>query len=463
MNKVQEESFKAWLDVERELSTGTVGSRISNCKRVEHYEGDLDAHYDADGLAGLMDRLNPKRPEHKVLINGNIYNGTATLKSAVGLYRDFRDAGGGEAGSTEVPSKRFSQIRGPRSALPDDLRLIELKYAWNCESCGTRLPIGRQAYWSPKARGRAWCLMCLTQENAITPNRDVQDADGGEADSTEAPQAEQQSQVRRTRQPAADWPAWPTPGDEDLSELARAMTPLVRFLDPGIVYAVVEDNRRMGAGWSSRLKALGVDPAIYLWEGSPCAFPGIRRYAGSTESAVFRQRAAADEVPPQCLALDDNDYPKHLWAFAFTGKPFRKRGPDGYQLAHLFDHKEHGNRWREELDVPPEAGEPVLPYGLFTSAANSAYVPGAFLRPTDFSHRLRSLIQRRALQLYGSICRIVPPPLSVKLCEDRNWSLDNFQWSTPVGGMDNVPDFLEFRRERLGELFDKRHAALRTD
>ena len=284
----------------------------------------------------------------------------------------------------------------------------------------------------------------------------------GEADSTEAP-AKQRRQVRPTRPQRADWPVWPTPSDEGLLELARAMTPFVRFLDPGIVYAVVEDNRRMGADWSSRLEALGIDPLVYLWEGSPCAFPGVRRYTGSTEIAVFRQRATAEEIPPQCLALDDNDYPKQLWAFALTGKPFRKRGPDGYQLAHLFDHKEHGNRWREELDVLPGAREPVLPYGLFTSAANSAYVPGAFLRPTDFSPKLRSLVQRRALQLYGNICRMVPPPMVVKPCEDPNWDLDNFRWSTPVGGMDNVPNFLEFRRERMGELFDKRYAALRTN
>ena len=380
MQETNESGFRRWLRTDKRYQPRSISDAVSRCHRVERFEGDLDAHYDADGLAGLMDRLNPKRPEeHRVRIDGNIYKGTATLKSAVVLYRDFRDAG------------------------------------------------------------------------------------SGQADSTEAPPAKQRPPVRRTRQPGADWPAWPTPSDEDLRELARAMTPFVRFLDPGIVYAVVEDNRRMGADWSSRLEALGIDSAIYLWEGSPCVFPGVRRYAGSTEIAVFRQRAAAGEVPPQCLALDDNDYPKHLWAFAFTGKPFRKRGPDSYQLAHLFDHKEYGNRWREELDIPPDAREPVLPYGLFTSAANSAYVPGAFLRPTDFSPRLRSLIQRRARQLYGRICRIVPPPLAVKPCDDQNWSLDNFQWSTPVGGMDNIPDFLEFRRGRLEELFDKRHAALRTD
>ena len=375
---MQEAEFKVWLGVERELNARTAGSRISNCRRVEHYEDDLDAHYDADGLAGLMGRLNPAGPAHKIPIDGDIYNGTATLKSAVGLYRDFRNAGSGTGDSTGAPAKRRPQLR-------------------------------------------------------------------------------------RTRRPEAHWPVWPQPSDEDLLELAQAMAPFVRFLNPGIVRAVAEDNRRLGAEWSSRLEALGIDPAIYLWEGSPCAFPGVRRYAGSTEIAVFRKRAAPDEVPSQCLDLDDNDYPKHLWAFVFTGKPFRKHGPEDYQLAHLFDHKEHGNRWRSELNLAPGMDEPASLYGLFTSAANTVYAPGAFLRPTDFSPKLRGLIQRRALQLYGNICRVVPPPLAVKPCEDPNWAPDNFRWDTPVGSMDRVPDFLEFRCERMAELIDKRYAALRTD
>lgn len=288
-------------------------------------------------------------------------------------------------------------------------------------------------------------------------------AAGGKANLIDVP-ANRTPRVRPPRrQRAEDWPEWPTPSDEDLRQLAGAVTPFVRFLEPGIVHAVVEDNRRMGADWSVRLAALGIDPATYLWEGSPCVFPGVRRYTGNTEKAAFRQRAAAYEVPLQCLSLDDNDYPKHLWAFAFTGNPFRKRGPDGYHLAHLIDHKEYGNRWREELVNMPDAKEPVLPYGLFTSAANLAFVPSAFLRPTDFSSKLRSLMQRRAQQLYGRNCRIVPPPMAVKRCDDRNWSLDNFRWSTPVGSMDNIPDFLEFRRERLEELFDERQAVLRSD
>ena len=260
--------FRVWLKGERGLSAGTVGSLISNCRRVERHEGDLDAHYDSDELDGLLQHLNPGEPEHGIPIAGDVYNGTATLKNAVNLYCDFRKGGGRTVSSGDNPEKRQ-----PRQ--------------------------GR----SPRSR--------------------------------------------------AQWPAWRQPTDEDLLDLARAMAPFVRFLDPGIVDAVVEDNRRFGGEWSTSLEALGIDPAIYLWEGSPCAFPGVRRYAGSTEIAVFRKRVESSEAPPQCLSLDDNDYPKHLWSFVFTGRPFRKRGPDGYQLAHLFDHKEYGNRWRDELDAPP--------------------------------------------------------------------------------------------------------------
>ena len=171
---------------------------------------------------------------------------------------------------------------------------------------------------------------------------------------------------------------------------------------------------------------------------------------------MFRKRATPDEAPPHCLDLDDNDYPKHLWAFIFTDKPFRKKGPTGYQLARLLDHKKAGNRWRDELVCP---SEPPLPYGLFTSAANAIYAPAAFLRPTDFSTKLRHLVQRRAQQLYGDVCRLVPPPFAVRPCEDSVWALDNFPWSAPVGNMDRVLDFLGFRRERMGELIDERNAA----
>ncbi len=366
---MQEARFRVWLGQGRKPNV--VGARLANCRRVEAFEGDLDAQYDADRLVGLLDRFTYTRederygasPKHKVPINGDVYEGTATLKNAVRLYRDFRREGV-QTACSEAPAKR-------------------------------------------------------------------------------------RTQERRNQRPGAHWPNWPVPNDEDFLVLARSTAPFIRFLDPRIVDAVVEDNRRHGSEWRSALDARGVDPDIYLWEGSPCAFPGVRRCAGSTELAVFRKRAKPDLAPPHCLTLDTNDYPKHVWAFVFTDKPFRKEGPTGYQLAHLLDHKTAGNRWRVELVCP---SEPPLPYGLFTSAANAVYTPAAFLRPTDFSTKLRNLVQRRAQQLYRDVCRVVPPPFAVRPCEASAWALDNFPWSAPVGNMDRVGDFLRFRRERMGEL-----------
>ena len=181
------------------------------------------------------------------------------------------------------------------------------------------------------------------------------------------------------------------------------------------------------------------------------AMPGARR---SPRSAGSLPKTF---LPPHCLAIDDNDYPKHVWAFIFTGKPFRKKGPVGYQLGHLLDHKEHGNRWRDELNLVGGYAEPPLLFGLFTSAANAAFFPSAFLRPTDFSFHLRSLVQRRAQQLYGrSICRVLHSGLEVKPCHDPEWDLEGFHWSPPVGQATNVPAFLDYRRHRIDELLRSR-------
>ena len=203
---------------------------------------------------------------------------------------------------------------------------------------------------------------------------------------------------------------------------------------------------------------------MYLWDGSSRAFPGVRPRVGRIEPAAFRQQTAAEEIPTQCLALGDNSkYPKHLWAFVFAGKPFRGPDPPGYRFAHLFHRKGHGNFRSGELDILPGAERSPLPCGLFTSPACSAYVWRGYRGWVESSPMLRQLIQRRALHLYRDICRIVPPPLAVRACKDTNWTPKNFRWNKPVGAVRNVPDFLEFRRQRMEILFANRHATLHAE
>ena len=102
---MKENSFRSWLSNERRnprgtsLDVRTVGSRLSNCRTVERYEGDLDRHFDQDHLCGL---LNPSRTPRrtnagtdplvtKFQLTATFYNGTASLRSAVSLYIEFRE------------------------------------------------------------------------------------------------------------------------------------------------------------------------------------------------------------------------------------------------------------------------------------------------------------------------------------------------------------------------------------
>ena len=246
------------------------------------------------------------------------------------------------------------------------------------------------------------------------------------------------------------WPTWSTPGNCVLLEMAAMVAPFIHFLHPDIVNAVVCDNERNRVTWEARLQNLGINSASYLWEGSACAFPVVRRHAGGAEIAQHRGRMKA-ERRQDALTLDDNDYPKQIWSFIYRGKQFQKHGPVGYGLAHLADHKEHKNRCAEEFEGAQD-GLRALP-GLYTSLTNAAYMPTALIRPTDFSFRLRNLMQRRALALYGNFCRLLPEGLGIKENVAELWSLDQFKWAEPVGAMERVPAFLEWRRVEMEKLF----------
>lgn len=93
------DEFKRWLQAKYPDSAAVVRNRISNCKTVENHHGDLDDYYKKDRCNALIEefcyttddeRMN--RPQnHKVPIDGNIRNGSATLKSAIRLYAEFRE------------------------------------------------------------------------------------------------------------------------------------------------------------------------------------------------------------------------------------------------------------------------------------------------------------------------------------------------------------------------------------
>ena len=260
------------------------------------------------------------------------------------------------------------------------------------------------------------------------------------------------SRVKRGITGTATWPEWDQPSSEDLLLLARSLSQFVRFLNPEIVAAIVDDNERQRPDWETALRGRGIDPSAYLWEGSATMFPGVRRHVGATEVANFHQGRRS--TIGDALLLDDNHYPKQVWSFILRGRPFQNFGPTGFQLAHLVDHKAYHNRGAQELVGAAAAnanGQVSFP-GLFTSAANIAYVSSEFLRPTDFSLLLRSLLLRRASDLYGQVCRLLPDGLSVRGPASEDWNTSKFTWADTVGTGDHVQMFLDYRRAVMEQL-----------
>lgn len=378
---MREDAFRSWLSSNRSYGRGTVNSRVSNCETVEGFEGDLDEHFDQDRLRGLVEKLTYSKADerqnrparHQIPINGNVYNGTATLRSAVSLYRQFREncAKGSQIVSATVNSARVRNSRATKSS-----------------------------------KGRTW-------------------------------------------------PSWDQPGSADVLALAHATAPFVQFLSPAIVQAVVEDNEQHRIEWTTALQERRIDPAAYLWERSPCAFPGVRRYAGSREIAVHRGHAQLDESQSViALALDDNDYPKQIWSFVFRGAQFSKFGPAEYALAHLADHKEYGNRFATDFEVTESGDYPRALFGLYTCPSNTVYTPVRLIKPTDFVGTIRALLVRRAQELYGSFCEILPPFLRIPQPPSSDWNVSEFKWSEPVGTTEHVGSFLAFRNERVRKLIE---------
>ncbi|GIZ14683.1 PDDEXK nuclease domain-containing protein [Capnocytophaga catalasegens] len=94
------EIFKKYLK-QRGFAESSVKNRISNCLKIESaYNEDLDLMYSKDGFQQLLrdleytteDSRNKRKPNHKIPIEGDIRNGSATYKSALNLYKEFKES-----------------------------------------------------------------------------------------------------------------------------------------------------------------------------------------------------------------------------------------------------------------------------------------------------------------------------------------------------------------------------------
>lgn len=100
---MRDDDFAEWLaETHRTRHGGRLGARPrsdarSRCRRIEKYEGSLDKYFALDRMKGLLDVLTYSRSDersgvsarHRVPIDGDVVNGTASLRNAANLYRLF--------------------------------------------------------------------------------------------------------------------------------------------------------------------------------------------------------------------------------------------------------------------------------------------------------------------------------------------------------------------------------------
>lgn len=91
------EEFKKWMKEFCDFNDTTINNRISNCKKIESSYGDLEDIFRKDKCLQIINDLSYTTkderenlpPKHIIPINGNVRNGSATLKRAVNLYVEF--------------------------------------------------------------------------------------------------------------------------------------------------------------------------------------------------------------------------------------------------------------------------------------------------------------------------------------------------------------------------------------
>jgi hypothetical protein len=100
---MRDPDFALWLEQSYRTKNGSHleprprSDARSRCKRVEKYEGDLDRHFAHDGMQSLLAILTYSRadeakgilPQHSIPIDGDVANGTNSLRYAITLYKLF--------------------------------------------------------------------------------------------------------------------------------------------------------------------------------------------------------------------------------------------------------------------------------------------------------------------------------------------------------------------------------------
>ena len=239
-------------------------------------------------------------------------------------------------------------------------------------------------------------------------------------------------------------------GENEERGIALTLAKVCHFIHPQVVEAIQQINEK-DADRLAEIIPREVDRAAWLYAGSACVFPGVRRFVGRMNPKEKRKY-----VPSQKAIIDDNEFPRHLWTFlaagvAYSGPSWRKTGLNNFELAHVLAHKTDERRVEQvvfgSLDVT------VSPDGLFTCASNVVLVPKGLAKPTDHLESVKKAFFKRYVSLYGE--GLLPGLSDLRAAGIPSW-YGQLEWSEPIlpdGWKQNIEKLREYRQQRLRSLF----------
>ena len=232
-------------------------------------------------------------------------------------------------------------------------------------------------------------------------------------------------------------------------DMAIILASLAYHISPEIVKYIVEQNKKDFDFFEALFKDK-IDISSYLFKGSDCVFPGIRRYvSGDGKKQKYN--------PEYRAIIDDNIFPRHIWCYLVNGQCYssnnwKKTKLNEFELAHIFTHKETEIEIEKKFFI--DIDDNLLPHGEFTSAANVVLLPKGTTKPTDASPIIKSIFYKRYIDLYGEDT----------LNGRKGFIVDNvpewypqLKWNEPFlpkNWKENVDKLLQYRKKRIKNILD---------
>ena len=227
-------------------------------------------------------------------------------------------------------------------------------------------------------------------------------------------------------------------------EICVILARLTHHIHPKIVQRI-QDRNIAEFDHFERIFSDKIEVNNYLFDGSACVFPGVRRYvSGQGKRGVYNEAYKA--------IIDSNVFPRHLWCFIDNGKVYnatnwRESRLGEFELIHIFAHKESEVAFEKPFFC--NVSEDLYPHGNFTCAGNVALLPKGMVRPTDNSPAIKAAFYRRYIELYGETLLHGRSGFDKSLVPD--W-YSELHWNEPVLPPEwesNVNKLLEYRTNRI--------------